>query len=115
MRGRIYLSGPITGVPNYKKDFEVVKIRLTQKGHCNIVNPAELDGVISNGEYEEYMNMCFALMDMCDVIVLLPGWEKSSGANRELGYAIGKSKRIFIWDEECGVLRDYGKSDEVYC
>lgn len=107
MRGRIYLSGPITGITNYKKDFEVIKIMLMQRGHKNIVNPAELDGVIINGEYEEYMKMCFALIDMCDVVVLLPGWEKSAGANRELGYAIGQGKRVFVWNEEIEMMVDY--------
>lgn len=107
MRGRIYLSGSITGVPNYKRDFEVVKIELLQKGYRNVVNPSELDEVIANGEYEEYMKMCFALLDMCDVIVMIPGWETSAGANRELGYAVGKGKRVFLWDDESRMLKDY--------
>lgn len=76
-------------------------------GYVNVINPAELDEVIANGSYEEYMKICIALMDLCDVIVMIPGWEKSVGANRELGYAMGKEKRIFIFDKERKVLIDY--------
>lgn len=96
---RIYLSGPITGIPNYKKDFELVRLDLEGMGYKNIVNPAELDEVITNGSYEEYMKICLALLDMCDMVVLLPGWEKSAGANREYGYAIARNKAVLEWKD----------------
>ena len=41
------------------------------------------------------MKMCFCMLDMCDNICMLKGWEKSCGANRELGYATAKKKTIF--------------------
>ena len=45
------------------------------------------------------------MLDMCDGIYLLKGWEKSCGSNRELGYAMAKGKII---------LRQYGV-DDVSC
>ena len=39
--------------------------------------------------------MCFCMLDMCDSICMLKYWEKSCGANRELGYAIAKKKTVF--------------------
>lgn len=94
---RIYLSGPITGVPNYKKDFEVVEEELLSKGYYKVINPATLDEVIVNGDYEDYMEVCLRLIDMSDMLILLPGWEKSAGANREYGYAIAKNKIVLTY------------------
>lgn len=92
---RIYLSGPITGIVDYHQRFEKAKVELVAAGYKNIANPAELDGVINEGKYDEYMNLCMNLLDMCDVVVMLPGWKESIGANREYGYALGKDKLIF--------------------
>lgn len=92
---RIYLSGPITGIADYHQRFEKAKVDLVAAGYTNIANPAELDGVINKAEYEEYMSLCMSLMEMCDVVVMLPGWKNSLGANREYGYALGKDKLIF--------------------
>ena len=96
---RIYLSGPISGFSKYHDKFKACKDALVAAGYNNIVNPAELDAVINKASYEEYMGLCIGLIDMCDVIVLLPGWEKSVGANREYGYALGKDKLIFTFEE----------------
>lgn len=92
---RIYLSGPITGIADYHQRFEKAKVELVAAGYKNIANPAELDGVINEGKYEEYMSLCMSLLDMCDVVVMLPGWKESFGANREYGYALAKNKLIF--------------------
>lgn len=92
---RIYLSGPITGIADYHQRFEKAKVELVAAGYNNIANPAELDGVINEGKYDEYMSLCMSLLDMCDVVVMLPGWKESLGANREYGYALAKNKLIF--------------------
>ena len=92
---RIYLSGPITGIADYHQRFEKAKVELVAAGYKNIANPAELDGVINEAKYEEYMSLCMSLLEMCDVVVMLPGWKESFGANREYGYALAKNKLIF--------------------
>ena len=49
---------------------------------------------INQPTYEEYMQICMDLLAMADVIVQMPGWEKSCGCNRELGWAIASDKII---------------------
>lgn len=108
-KSRVYLSGPITGVENYKLDFEVVESELILLGFDKIINPANLDVVIREGDYEEYMKACLTLVDMSDIVIMLPGWEKSSGANREMGYALGADKIVIEWNkrgDEWNILAD---------
>lgn len=99
IKNRVYLSGPITGISTYKDDFDHVEAELEKIGCTNVINPAWLDLVIRNGDYEEYMSTCMHLLDMCDTVIMLPGWETSAGANREMGYALALGKHVFEWDK----------------
>lgn len=47
-------------------------------------------------DYEEYMKMSMCMLDMCDYICMLKGWQDSRGANREYGYALAKDKTIIF-------------------
>lgn len=91
---RVYISGPITGVSDYRESFKQAEEALKNKGH-SVVNPAAIaDMLPSDMTYEEYMQHDLFLLDMCGAVVRLPGWEFSLGANREYGYALGKDKII---------------------
>lgn len=91
---RLYISGPITGVKNYKRIFQGAKDALTAKGY-DVVNPAELTDVIGDGfSYDEILVIDLVLLSRCDAMVQLPGWEDSRGANIEYGYALAADKII---------------------
>jgi len=91
---RIYISGPITGVKNYKRYFQGAKDALTAKGY-DVVNPAELTAVIGDSfTYDEILAIDLDLLSRCDAMVQLPGWENSRGANVEYGYALASDKII---------------------
>lgn len=45
------------------------------------------------------MKMSLVMLDMCDAIYLMKGWERSKGANREYGYALGKHMEIIFEDD----------------
>ena len=92
---RVYISGGITGVENYKHYFDKAEEKLKSEGH-EVVNPTSFDSVLPKLTYEEYMRFDMFLLNMCDAIYMLKGWQKSCGANREYGYALGMDKLIVM-------------------
>ena len=86
---RLYLSGPLTDCPNYRRVFREAQNILEQMGHDDIVNPAELCSVINTDKftYEQIMTICKDLLRTCDALILLPGYEKSHGCGVEEGIA----------------------------
>ena len=90
---KLYLSGAITGTDDYMDRFSMAEKSLEVEH--TIINPAKVNAQLpSDADYEDYMKMSFCMLDMCDGIYLLKGWEKSCGSNRELGYAMAKGKII---------------------
>lgn len=85
---KIYISGPITGIEDYMKNFDKAEKELKSVGF-SVVNPAKvLSQMPADTGYEEYMKMSMIMLSMCSHIYMLKGWEKSTGANREFGYAL---------------------------
>ena len=83
---RIYLSGPMTGIPldNYPA-FIAAAAELRKQGHV-VTNPAEIK-LHDEAGWEDYMKADIKAMCDCETIALLPGWENSKGANLELHIA----------------------------
>lgn len=93
---RVYISGPMTGLPNFNHDeFNRVAAELRNRGY-EVLNPAEtkveeypLDFQPRNENderkmWQAYMREAIRMMMDADVIVTLPGWEKSRGAKIEV-------------------------------
>ena len=92
---KIYISGPITNVIDYKEKFARAEQNLKAKySDAEIINPTVLDKLPL--EYDEYMKLDLMLLDMCEGIYMLKDWEDSKGANREYGYALAKGKAIYF-------------------
>lgn len=90
-----YLSGPITGHKNYRQQFARAAGVLKEMGYV-VINPAELGAALPLDQmsYEDIMKIDMELLAYADYLVQLPGWERSIGANRELGFALGTDKII---------------------
>lgn len=98
MKERIYISGAITGTDDYMERFGKAQKELESQGY-SVINPALVNSNMpEDTTYAEYMKMAFTMLDMCQTIYLLNGWEKSIGANMERGYAINKGKNIIHQD-----------------
>lgn len=93
---RVYISGPITGTNDYMERFAAAEEKLKKDGY-SVINPAKVNSMMpKDTTYEEYMRMSFTMLDMCEVIYMMKGWEKSSGANREYGYARAKEHTVMM-------------------
>lgn len=93
---RIYISGPISGVPGYYERFDARARAVRRLGHTP-VNPARHpDGLT----VREYMRM--DLMDLLasDAVLMLPGWDHSGGAGIEHDLATYLGMPVFYDLEE---------------
>lgn len=85
---KVYISGKITGTTDYIERFQAAADRLKNDGY-DVVNPAEINSHLPEGTtYEQYMEESIKLLQTCDCIYMLRGWEESKGAKREYHYAV---------------------------
>lgn len=93
---KVYISGAITGTDDFMERFKKAEDRLTSEG-MSVINPARVNSCLpEDTAYEEYMKISLCLLDMCEGIYLLDGWERSCGANREYGFALAEGKDIMF-------------------
>lgn len=100
-RSKWYLSGPITGEPDYMKKFEETERRLEREYRVSVINPARISAALPpDMTYEELISICERLIDKCEVIYLMPGWEKSKGCNYEAHYGRIHGKHLIDAESE---------------
>lgn len=93
---KVYISGGITDVPDYRDRFLKAETRLISQGFT-VVNPSRLNLIMpEDSTWDEYMIVALDLLRMCDMIFMLPGWEKSAGARIEHDIAVKRNMQI-IW------------------
>lgn len=114
---KLYIAGPMRGQPlyNFPKFFEVA-LALRALGH-EVVNPAEHD--MAKGfnpalpmdhadqisfSMEDTLRSDFMAILKADGIVMLPGWEESSGARDEFHLASRAGRCIYYWNANRSAL-----------
>lgn len=93
---KIYISGPITNNPNYMDDFSRAEEKLWEEyPEAEIINPAKTNATLPKSTtWEQYMSICYLLLDMCDAVYMIDGWKQSTGAAIEYGFAMARDKII---------------------
>jgi hypothetical protein len=78
----IYISGPMTGKPDFNfPAFNTVALSLRSIGFY-VINPADF-GQNPKLTWVDCLKRDLLAMFHCDVVVTLPGWENSKGAQLE--------------------------------
>lgn len=97
---RIYISGKITGDPNYKEKFEKAEKYIESLGHIPI-NPAKLSEVMpKDAEYIEYMEICAKLIKFSDAVYFLADFMDSKGASYEFTLTRHLNKKTLLEKSE---------------
>lgn len=95
----LYISGPMTGLPDFNRPaFDEAARQLRAAGY-RVLNPAETR-LPWGAQWEDYMRVAIAQIAACDGIAILPGWDESRGAQVEVetGAALAiRATTVGIW------------------
>lgn len=92
---KIYLSGKISGDPNFKEKFAQKEKELTEQGHL-VFNPAKHPDMFT---WEQFMELDLKALGNCDSIYLLNDWKDSRGAKIEYDEAVRLGKEVIFEDK----------------
>lgn len=92
MAKKIYLSGKISGDPNFKEKFAQKAKELTEQGHL-VFNPALHPDMFT---WEQFMELDLKALANCDSIYLLDDWKDSRGAKIEYDEALRLGKEVLF-------------------
>ena len=95
---KIYIAGKITGDDraDVLQKFFNAENELKKQGHSVFV-PCVLPDY-PDVPHEDYMHICYAMIDICDAVFMLADWQQSPGARQELEYARDWKKEIIYQD-----------------
>ena len=105
-----YLAGRMTGLPGFNFDaFDKACEHLRGVMKLNVKSPHEInygetDENRGSLSYETYIKGGLKLLLECDAIILMDGWELSSGAVNELIVARCCAMKVFFYDSDTGIL-----------
>ncbi len=89
---KIYLSGKISGDPNFKEKFAQKEKELTEMGY-HVFNPATHPDMFT---WEQFMELDLKALGHCDAIYLLDDWKDSRGAKIEYDEAVKLGKEVLF-------------------
>lgn len=104
-----YTAGPyraktLNGIVKNIQCAENVMIDLLRLGYaviCPHKNTALMDGVLGDDDAHLWLEMDLVMLERCDCIVMVPGWERSEGAKAEKHFAESKGIPVFYWPKDC--------------
>ena len=104
-----YTAGPyraktLHGVMENIGNAESAMIDLLRLGYaviCPHKNTALLDGTLGEDDSYIWIEGDLVMLERCDCIVMIPGWERSEGAKAEKKFAESKGIPIFYWPRDC--------------
>lgn len=104
----VYVAGPYSaptreGVAANIAKAEAIGKAIIQAGYVPVIPHRitghwETDPTFDHWTHDDWMQrFCLPLLDRCDAILMMPGWEHSKGSRMEYEYA-GKAGKAFLFD-----------------
>jgi hypothetical protein len=94
--GRIYISGPMTGLPDHNFPAFHQAAEVLQTMGWAVENPADR-GIVIGWVWSDYLREDLRMLTYCDSIMLLPGWQQSRGAQLEVHVAKQLGLTFYYW------------------
>ena len=88
---RVYIAGPMTGLPDYNFPAFNAAAAAWRAAGWDVLNPAEAFNGDQTRPYREYVAHDMAILQTCDAIAMLPGWD-------------GPNARGSVWEREIALL-----------
>lgn len=114
---QIYVAGPMSKHQFWNfPAFANATWHIRGRYQITVIDPSEIDMAkgfnpftvaedeCSLEQWQDALRRDFRLILDCDGIALLPGWEKSKGANAELFVARTIGLQVFLYDPEEGLI-----------
>lgn len=82
-----YLAGPMSGYPDFNRPAFHTAAESLRKLGFTVINPAELDNALplsAKAPYTDFYRRDLPYLARSELVVALPGWEKSTGATHEV-------------------------------
>lgn len=89
---KIYIAGKITGDAFYREKFAAAERKLRGEGYI-VLSPAVLPEGMTNADY---MQICFAMIDVADKVAFLEDFIESQGARLEWDYCAYTKKEVVL-------------------
>lgn len=114
-----YTAGPYRaqnprGIVENIRKAEAVALELWRLGFavvCPHKNTSLFDGAAPD---EVWLRGDLVIVERCDLVVMIPGWEKSSGSRAERERALDLNIPVFCWPQDADALSAIaGKGSEA--
>lgn len=94
---RVYIAGKMTGLSmeEIQNRFKRVEDILVKKNA--VMNPAVMWNLADPSKFDrdQYLEICYSMIDICDTIVVLPEFEDSYGTQKEIAHAEYNNKDVY--------------------
>jgi hypothetical protein len=105
---RVYIAGPMTGLPDYNFPAFNQAAEAWRAFGWDVLNPAESFDGRTDLPYREYVEHDLDLLETCDAIAMLPGWDGSNARGSVWERAIARRWfKIPVYDATCPVAVEH--------
>lgn len=77
---------------------------------CPHANTILMDGACPD---EVWLKGDLVMVERCDLIVMIPGWQRSQGAFAEMDHAVAHGVPVYYWDGEQSLLAKAAESGDA--